>query len=58
MSAPEKKSFQNRHYIGHDASANNSNSTKSDAAQKLKQGNILWKIAMKIQVNRHLQPVL
>ena len=39
--------------IGHDASANNSNSTKSDIAQKLKQGNIIWKIPMKIPVNRH-----
>jgi len=34
-------------------SANNSNSTKSDIAQKLKQGNIFWKIPMKILENRH-----
>jgi len=31
--------------IGHDASANNSNLAQSDSAQKLKQGNILWKVA-------------
>ena len=32
---------------------NNSNSTKSDIVQKLKQGSIFWKIPMKILVNRH-----
>ena len=46
----KENSFQDRHCIGHDASANNSNSTKSDIAQKLKQGNIFWKIPMKILV--------
>jgi len=49
----KENSFQDRHCIGHDASANNSNSTKSDIAQKLKQGNIFWKIPMIILVNRH-----
>ena len=55
----KENSFQDRHCIGHDALANNSNSTKSDIAQKLKQGNIFWKIPVKIPVNRHyylLQP--
>jgi len=51
----KENSFQDRHcsLLDHDASANNSNSTKSDIAQKLKQGNIFWKIPMKIPVNRH-----
>jgi len=51
----KENSVQDRHCIGHDALANNSNrpSTKSDIAQKLKQGNIFWKITMKIPVNRH-----
>jgi len=56
MSVAEKKTvfkIASRHCIGHDALANNSNSTKSDIAQKLKQGNIFWKITMKIPVNRH-----
>ena len=48
----KENSFQDRHCIGHDASANNSNSAKCDIAQKLKQGNIFWKIPMKILVNR------
>jgi len=48
-----ENSFQDRHCIGHDALAHNSNSTKSDIAQKLKQGNIFWKIPMKIPVNMH-----
>ena len=41
----KENSFQDRHCIGRDALANNSNSrsTKSDIAQKLKQGNIFWK---------------
>jgi len=34
-------------------SANNSNSTNSDNVQKLNQGNILWKIEMKILLNRN-----
>ena len=43
----KENSFQDRHCIGHDASAsaNNSNSAK--------QGNIFWKIQMKILLNRH-----
>jgi len=49
----KENSFQDRHCIRHHASANNSNSTMSDNAQKLKQGNIFWKIPMKIPVNRH-----
>jgi len=49
----KENSFQDRHCIGHDALANNGNSTKSDIAQKLKQGNIFWKIPMKLPVNRH-----
>ena len=40
----KENSFQDRHCIGHDASANISNKTKSDITQKLKQGNIFWKI--------------
>jgi len=48
MSAAEKKTV----FRIATASANNSNSTKSDITQKLKQGNILWKIAMKIPVIR------
>ena len=47
----KENSFQERH--GHDALENNSNSTKSDIVQKLKQGNIFWEIPMKIPVNRH-----
>jgi len=46
----KENSFQDRHCIGHDVLVQ---STKSDIAQKLKQGNIFWKIPMKIPVNRH-----
>ena len=57
MSAVEKKTaFRIATVLGtmrHHALANNSNSTKSDIAQKLKQGNIFWKIPRKIPVNRH-----
>jgi len=51
--AAEKKSVFRIVTVGHDALGNNSNSRKSDIAQKLKQGNIFWKISMKIPVNRH-----
>jgi len=55
MSAAEKKTaFRIATVLGMmHALANNSNSTKSDIAQKLKQGNIFWKIPMKIPVNMH-----
>jgi len=62
MSAAEKKTvFRIATVLGtnrmmRQASANNSISTMSDIAQKLKQlkqGNIFWKIPMKIPVNRH-----
>jgi len=54
MSAAEKKTvFRIATLLGTMCQANNSNSAKSDVAQKLKQGNIFWKIPMKILVNRH-----
>jgi len=58
MSAAEKKTaFRIATVLGTmHALANNSNTvgpTKSDIAQKLKRGNIFWKIPMKIPVNRH-----
>jgi len=49
----KESSFQDRHCIGHDALANNSNGTKSDIVQKFKKGNIFWKIPIKMPENRH-----
>jgi len=51
----KENSFQDRHcsLLDHDASANNSNGTKSDIVETFKKGNIFWKIPMKIPVNRH-----
>jgi len=49
--------FLYRHCIKHDASANKSNSTKSDIIYYTKQRDILLKIAMKMPINRRYYSV-
>ena len=49
----KENSFRDCHCIGHDASANNSNSTRSVIAQKLKKAIFSGKFQWIIPVNRH-----